>query len=61
MHFTNSTQNEKIEALWSQMMKQHNQSIKHDNMDQIENGFYNPTDHVQKWAVFSQLLLVQDY
>ncbi|KNZ52356.1 hypothetical protein VP01_3605g1 [Puccinia sorghi] len=48
MHFTNSTQNEKIEALWSQMMKQHNQSIKHDNMDQIENGFYNPTDHVQK-------------
>ena len=34
MHFTKSTHNQKIEALWSQMMKQHNQHIKHDIMDQ---------------------------
>ncbi|PLW28396.1 hypothetical protein PCASD_19591 [Puccinia coronata f. sp. avenae] len=48
MHFTKSTHNQKIEALWSQMMKQHNRSIKHNIMTEIENGTYDPDDHTQK-------------
>ncbi|OAV86936.1 hypothetical protein PTTG_07270 [Puccinia triticina 1-1 BBBD Race 1] len=47
-HFTKSTRNQKIEALWSQMMKQHNQAVIDIIQNQIESGKYNPEDEVQK-------------
>jgi hypothetical protein len=60
MHFTTSTHNQKIESLWSQMMKQHNRSIKDDIMTQVDNGNYNPDDGVQKCVPFSfQHLTIQ--
>jgi hypothetical protein len=48
MHHTKSTQNQKIEALWSQMMTQHNRSIIDHIMTEIENGYYDPEDPIQK-------------
>ncbi|KAA1094133.1 hypothetical protein PGT21_010845 [Puccinia graminis f. sp. tritici] len=48
MHFTKSTHNQKIESLWSQMMKQHNRSIKDDIMNEIDSGCYDQEDGVQK-------------
>ncbi|KNE96042.1 hypothetical protein PSTG_10619 [Puccinia striiformis f. sp. tritici PST-78] len=48
MHFTKSTHNQKIEALWSQMMKQHNASIKHNIKKAIHEETYDPNDKVQK-------------
>ncbi|OAV84951.1 hypothetical protein PTTG_30922, partial [Puccinia triticina 1-1 BBBD Race 1] len=47
MHFTKSTHNQKIESLWSQMMKQHNQSIKDNILQMIEYGAYDPENYVQ--------------
>ncbi|EFP74484.2 uncharacterized protein PGTG_00440 [Puccinia graminis f. sp. tritici CRL 75-36-700-3] len=47
MHFTKSTRNQRIESLWSQMMKQHNRSIIDNILTQIENGLYDPDDQVQ--------------
>ncbi|KAA1083384.1 hypothetical protein PGTUg99_031408 [Puccinia graminis f. sp. tritici] len=47
MHFTKSTHNQKIESLWSQMMKQHNRSIKDDIMNEIDSGCYDQEDGVQ--------------
>ncbi|KAA1070329.1 hypothetical protein PGT21_008594 [Puccinia graminis f. sp. tritici] len=47
MHFTKSTHNQKIESLWSQMMKQHNRSIKDDIMNEIDSGRYDQEDGVQ--------------
>ena len=38
MHHTKSTQNQKIEALWLQMMKQHNWSIIDNSVTHQENG-----------------------
>ncbi|KAH9466240.1 hypothetical protein Pst134EB_001299 [Puccinia striiformis f. sp. tritici] len=48
MHYTKSVHNQKIELLWSQMMKQHNRSIKHAITTQVELGNYNPDDNIQK-------------
>ncbi|KAA1111537.1 hypothetical protein PGT21_003430 [Puccinia graminis f. sp. tritici] len=48
MHYTKSTHNQKIESLWSQMMKQHNRAIKHDILSHIEDGSYDDQDDVQK-------------
>jgi predicted transcriptional regulator len=48
MHFTKSTHNQKIEALWSQMMKHHNQAVINSIMERIESGAYNPDDEVEK-------------
>jgi hypothetical protein len=48
MHFTKSTDNQKIEALWSQLMKKHNQSIKDHILSKIELGDYDPDYHIQK-------------
>ncbi|PLW44925.1 hypothetical protein PCASD_09126 [Puccinia coronata f. sp. avenae] len=48
MHHTKSTRNQKIEALWSQMMTQHNRSIIDHIMTEIENGYYDPEDPIQK-------------
>ncbi|KAA1098402.1 hypothetical protein PGT21_034700 [Puccinia graminis f. sp. tritici] len=47
MHFTKSTHNQKIKSLWSQMMKQHNRSIKDDIMNEIDSGRYDQEDGVQ--------------
>ncbi|POW23116.1 hypothetical protein PSHT_00539 [Puccinia striiformis] len=48
MHHTKSTRNQKIEALWSQMMKQHNRLIIDHIMTHIEDGSYQPDDPIQK-------------
>ncbi|KNE94273.1 hypothetical protein PSTG_12405 [Puccinia striiformis f. sp. tritici PST-78] len=48
MHFTKSTHNQKIEAMWSQMMKQHNRPIKDDILAEINSGCYDKDDGVQK-------------
>jgi hypothetical protein len=48
MHHTKSTRNQKIEALWSQMMKQHNRAIIDNIMVAIENHSYDPEDPIQK-------------
>ncbi|KAH9456554.1 hypothetical protein Pst134EA_011818 [Puccinia striiformis f. sp. tritici] len=48
MHFTKSTHNQKIKQLWSQMMKQHNQTIKNDIAEEMNSGGYDPEDGVQK-------------
>jgi hypothetical protein len=48
MHRTKSTQNQKIEALWSQMMKQHNRSIIDNIVTHQEYGTYNWDDQFQK-------------
>jgi hypothetical protein len=48
MHHTKSTRNQKIEALWSQMMKQHNRAIIDNIMVAIENHSYDPKDPIQK-------------
>ncbi|KAI7945097.1 hypothetical protein MJO28_010792 [Puccinia striiformis f. sp. tritici] len=48
MHFTKSTHNQKIESLWSQLMKQHNQAVIHNIMNEIEAGHYNQRDDLQK-------------
>jgi hypothetical protein len=48
MNHTKSTRNQNIEALWSQMMKQHKNSIIDHIMLAIENGSYNPEDPVEK-------------
>jgi hypothetical protein len=48
MHFTKSTRNQKIEALWSQMMKQHNQAVINAIAEQVESGRYDPDDEVEK-------------
>ncbi|KAA1124195.1 hypothetical protein PGTUg99_003831 [Puccinia graminis f. sp. tritici] len=48
MHFTKSTHNQKIESLWSQLMKQHNQAIINNIMPEIENGDYDENDYLQK-------------
>ncbi|POW18314.1 hypothetical protein PSHT_05944 [Puccinia striiformis] len=48
MHFTKSTHNQKIEQLWSQMMKQHNQTIKNDIVEEMNSGGYDAEDGVQK-------------
>ncbi|POW01254.1 hypothetical protein PSHT_12631 [Puccinia striiformis] len=48
MHFTKSTHNQKIEALWSQMMKQHNRKVIDVIQDKIDEGEYDPHDEVQK-------------
>ncbi|KAA1069486.1 hypothetical protein PGT21_026274 [Puccinia graminis f. sp. tritici] len=48
MHYTKSTHNQKIESLWSQMMKQHNRAIKHNILSHIEDGSYDDQDDVQK-------------
>jgi hypothetical protein len=48
MLFTKSTRKQKIEALWSQMMKHHNQAIINVIQTQIDNGQYNPDDDVEK-------------
>ncbi|KNZ45524.1 hypothetical protein VP01_8022g1, partial [Puccinia sorghi] len=44
MHFTKSTCHQRIESLWSQMMKQHNFSIIDNILTQLENGIYDPDD-----------------
>ncbi|KAA1122480.1 hypothetical protein PGTUg99_037676 [Puccinia graminis f. sp. tritici] len=48
MHFTKSTRNQKIESLWSQMMKQHNRPIINNIVTEIENGYYNPNYEIEK-------------
>ncbi|KNZ60406.1 hypothetical protein VP01_1559g6 [Puccinia sorghi] len=48
MHFTNSTHKQRIESLWSQMMKQNNLSIIDNSLTQIENGIYDPDDTLHK-------------
>jgi hypothetical protein len=48
MHHTKSTHNQKIEALWSQMMRQHNRTIIDQIMTQIEDGNYDPKDPIEK-------------
>ncbi|KAI9617780.1 hypothetical protein H4Q26_012644 [Puccinia striiformis f. sp. tritici PST-130] len=48
MHFTKLTHNQKIEAMWSQMMKQHNQPIKDDKLAEINSGRYDKDDEAQK-------------
>ncbi|KAI7961827.1 hypothetical protein MJO28_002316 [Puccinia striiformis f. sp. tritici] len=48
MHCTKSTHNQEIEAMWSQMMKQHNRPIKDDILAEINSGCYDKDDGVQK-------------
>ncbi|OAV94858.1 hypothetical protein PTTG_00765 [Puccinia triticina 1-1 BBBD Race 1] len=48
MHFTKSTRNQKIEALWSQMMKHHNQAVIDAIEDQIEHGGYDADNEIEK-------------
>ncbi|KAH9471839.1 hypothetical protein Pst134EA_002473 [Puccinia striiformis f. sp. tritici] len=48
MHCTKSTNNQEIEAMWSQMMKQHNRPIKDDILAEINSGCYDKDDGVQK-------------
>ncbi|KAA1103284.1 hypothetical protein PGT21_012718 [Puccinia graminis f. sp. tritici] len=55
MHFTKSTRNQRIESLWSQMMKQHNRSIIDHILTQIKNGVYDPEDQVQLVDVWVDL------
>ncbi|KAA1109750.1 hypothetical protein PGTUg99_033777 [Puccinia graminis f. sp. tritici] len=55
MHFTKSTRDQRIESLWSQMMKQHNRSIIDHILTQIENGVYDPEDQVQLVDVWVDL------
>ncbi|KAI7951418.1 hypothetical protein MJO28_007102 [Puccinia striiformis f. sp. tritici] len=50
MHFTKSTLNQKIEGLWSQMMKQHNWSVIAIIKEEIHWGGYQAADQVQKYA-----------
>ncbi|EFP76904.2 uncharacterized protein PGTG_02365 [Puccinia graminis f. sp. tritici CRL 75-36-700-3] len=51
MHFTKSTRNQKIESLWSQMMKQHNRPIINNIVTEIENFYYNPDDEIENLPV----------
>ncbi|OAW00088.1 hypothetical protein PTTG_05936 [Puccinia triticina 1-1 BBBD Race 1] len=48
MHWTKSTRNQRIESLWSQMMKQHNQSIIGNVIDEIDEGNYDQEDQIQR-------------
>jgi hypothetical protein len=48
MHFTKSTRNQRIESLWSQMMKQHNRSVIANVLDRIEDGTYDAEDQIQR-------------
>ncbi|KNF01965.1 hypothetical protein PSTG_04789 [Puccinia striiformis f. sp. tritici PST-78] len=53
MHFTKSTLNQKIEGLWSQMMKQHNWSVIAIIKEEIHWGGYQAADQVQKLLFLS--------
>ncbi|POW10701.1 hypothetical protein PSTT_05918 [Puccinia striiformis] len=48
MHHTKSTHNQKIECLWSQMMRQHNRSIINHLMDRVNDHSHNMQDPIQK-------------
>ncbi|OAV91149.1 hypothetical protein PTTG_08677 [Puccinia triticina 1-1 BBBD Race 1] len=48
MHWTKSTRNQRIESLWSQMMKQHNRSIIGNIIDEIDGGNYDQEDQIQR-------------
>ncbi|KNZ50645.1 hypothetical protein VP01_4316g1, partial [Puccinia sorghi] len=47
-----STCNQRIESLWSQMMKQHNCSIIDKILTQIYNGIYDPDDNLHKLVCY---------
>ncbi|EFP88978.2 uncharacterized protein PGTG_15181 [Puccinia graminis f. sp. tritici CRL 75-36-700-3] len=51
MHFTKSTHNQKIEALWSQMMKQHKRSIMYNIEEAIQKENYDPNDEIQNFPI----------
>ncbi|KAA1069824.1 hypothetical protein PGT21_033838 [Puccinia graminis f. sp. tritici] len=55
MHHTKSTRNQKIEALWSQMMKQHNRSIIDNIWSHIEAGVYDREDPIQNVDIWVDL------
>ncbi|KAA1087187.1 hypothetical protein PGT21_024794 [Puccinia graminis f. sp. tritici] len=48
MHHTKSTRNQKIESLWSRMMKEHNRPLIDTIWTQIEEGKYDRDDDIQK-------------
>ncbi|KAA1065377.1 hypothetical protein PGT21_013974 [Puccinia graminis f. sp. tritici] len=48
MHYTKSIHNQKIESLWSRMMKEHNKPVIDIIYKQIEAGKYNQDDEIQR-------------
>jgi hypothetical protein len=46
--FTKSTHNQKIECLWSQLMKQYNWEFISEIFGAIEKEYYNPEDPLQQ-------------
>ncbi|POW19384.1 hypothetical protein PSHT_04696 [Puccinia striiformis] len=48
MRFTKSTHNQKIESLWSRMMKEHNRAVIDTILTHMEAGKYNQDDQIQK-------------
>ncbi|OAV89680.1 hypothetical protein PTTG_07113 [Puccinia triticina 1-1 BBBD Race 1] len=48
MHYTKSTHNQKIESLWSRMMKEHNQTLIDNILTQMEAGRYDQGDEIQR-------------
>ncbi|KAH9455370.1 hypothetical protein Pst134EA_022839 [Puccinia striiformis f. sp. tritici] len=50
MHFTKSIHNQKIESLWSRMMKEHNRAVIDIILKEMEDGSYNQDNKVQRQA-----------
>ncbi|OAV87011.1 hypothetical protein PTTG_02926, partial [Puccinia triticina 1-1 BBBD Race 1] len=48
MHYTKSTHNQKIESLWSRMMKEHNRPVIDMILRQMEAGKYNQDDEIER-------------
>ena len=51
MHFTKSTHNQKIESLWSRMMKEHNRAFIDNILSHMEAGKYNQDNEIQRQVV----------
>lgn len=47
-HYTTSTHNQKIESLWTQIMRAKNTTLRDDIKLAIDTGMYNPKDPLQK-------------
>ncbi|KAI7945017.1 hypothetical protein MJO28_010712 [Puccinia striiformis f. sp. tritici] len=50
MHFTKSIHNQKIESLWSRMMKEHNRAVIDIILTEMEDGSYNQDNEIQRQA-----------
>jgi hypothetical protein len=48
MNYTKSTHNQKIESLWSRMMKEDNKPVIDIILKQIEEGKYNSSNTIEK-------------